>query len=78
MNRLYHNVDFEMPQSTKPGTPFRDPVMYSVRNLTIRNGTMERKTSAYTRRNRPEAGFVEAFVSEMLDKIPEQQLTSFA
>ena len=82
MVRLYYSVDFEVPQSIssrKSGmSAFRSPVTQSVRELKIRNGMGDRRNSIYSRRRKSDAGSVDAYVAEILNKVPANRLTRFA
>jgi hypothetical protein len=82
MARLYHAVEFEFPQPTtsrRSGMAlYRAPVTQSARDLTIRNGTANGRTSMYTRRSKPDAGSLDAHLQEILENIPANQLKSFA
>ncbi|OAP64381.1 hypothetical protein AYL99_00353 [Fonsecaea erecta] len=79
MTRLYHNVDFHLPQTPLPGTAlFREPVVQSVRELTIRNGRKERRNSVNKRRRISDVASVEGYVNRLLEKIPPSRVKSFA
>ncbi|OQV00053.1 hypothetical protein CLAIMM_05603 isoform 2 [Cladophialophora immunda] len=79
MTRLYHTVDFDLPQIPMPGTAaFREPLVQSVRELTIRNGRTQRRNSVYKRRRISDASSVESLVNSLLEKVPSGRMTSFA
>jgi hypothetical protein len=82
MRRLYYDVDVEVPSRSarKAGSPaLRAPVTQSMRHLTVRNGMIGRKRSnTYARRRKSDAGTVDDFVHDILDKVPANQLNSFA
>ena len=75
MSRLYHNLDFTLSQSRNP--TFREPVMQSVRELTIRNGRTQNRDSTYQHRRISDTSSVGGSVNGLLAKIPENRLTSF-
>jgi len=82
MARLYHSVDLDLPLgmvSKEPGTSIlRGPVTQSIRELTVRNGPLNRRRSVYSRRRKSDAGSIEVHVNGILDKIPMKRLKSFA
>lgn len=82
MRRLYYNVDVEIPSRSAriAGSPaLRAPVTQSMRDLTVRNGMVGRKRSnTYTRRRKSDTGNVNDFVHDILDRVPTNQLNSFA
>ncbi|EXJ66315.1 uncharacterized protein A1O5_10467 [Cladophialophora psammophila CBS 110553] len=79
MARLYHTVDFHLPQSPMHGTTaFREPLIQSVRELTIRNGRTQRRNSVYKRRRISDVASIEGHVNSLVEKVPTGQMTSFA
>ncbi|KAH0837533.1 hypothetical protein AYO21_05021 [Fonsecaea monophora] len=79
IHRLYYNVDFHLPQFPLPGAvAFRDALVQSVRELTIRNGRTQRRNSVFKRRRISDAGSVEGHVNSLLEYVPSSRMTSFA
>lgn len=82
MRRLYYKVDVEIAartMTTAGSSALRAPMTESMRDLTLRNGAMNRKrSSSYTRRRKSDAGATNSFVHDVLDRVPSNQLTSFA
>lgn len=84
LRRLYCNVDVEMPHSKTmswnmgPLPHFRRHVIASMQELTIRNGYMDPRDPVYSRRTRSDRGSVDAYVKDMVNGIPDNQLKSFS
>jgi hypothetical protein len=80
--RLYTKVDVELPQNrdmawtTGGYLMFRPHVVQSIRELSLRNGLMDFKNTAYNRRERSDAGSVDGYVRQVLEHIPQDQLMS--
>ena len=56
---------------------FRPHVIQSLRELGVRNGHPDSKSSSYNRGRRKEAGTVDGYVREVLKQVPQGQLASF-
>lgn len=84
LRRLYQNVNVEMPQSRTmswnmgPLPHFRRHVIASMQDLTIRNGYMDPRDPVYSRRRRSDRGSIDAYVKDLVNGIPDNQLKSFS
>jgi hypothetical protein len=84
LQQLYRTVDVEMPQSRTmswnmgPLPHFRKHVIASMQELTIRNGYMDPRDPVYSRRRRSDRGSIDAYVKDLVNGIPENQLTCFS
>ena len=81
--KLYAKVDVEIPQDIsaywKTGSYplFRPHVIEAVKELSVRNGPVNFRSSGYNRR-RLDAGCVDCQIRDIVDKVPEGQLSSLS
>lgn len=81
--RLYARVDVEVPQdrdsawTTGGYLMFRPHVVQSMRELTVRNGVIDVRNSVHSRRRSCNAGSVDEYLRQLLESVPESQLTLF-
>lgn len=83
MSKLYTDVQVDIPQSKttswNTGFPiFRSDVIRSMRTLSIRNACMDFRDPVYNRGQRSDAGSVDGYISDILIRIPQNQLSSFS
>jgi hypothetical protein len=84
MSKLYTDVQVDIPQSktmswNTGGLPiFRSDVIRSMRTLLIRNACMDFRDSIYNRGQRSNADSVDGYISDILIRIPQNQLSSFS
>lgn len=84
LSKLYADVQVDVPQSKSMGwntgglPVFRSEVIRSIQTLSIRNGCMDLRDPVYNRRRRSDAGSVEGYISDILARIPPNQLSSFS
>jgi hypothetical protein len=84
MAKLYTDVQVDIPQSktmswNTGGLPiFRSDVIRSMRTLSIRNACMDFRDPIYNRGQRSNAGSVDGYISDILIRIPQNQLSSFS
>lgn len=84
MSKLYSDVQIDVPQSKNMswntgGLPiFRPEVIRSMRTLSIRNGCMDFRDPVYNRKTRSQTGSVDAYICDILARIPNNQLSSLS
>ena len=84
MSKLYTEVQVDVPQSKNMswntgGLPiFRSEVIRWIQTLAIRNGCMDFRDPVYNRRTRSETNSVDAYICDILARIPNNQLWSFS
>jgi hypothetical protein len=84
MARLYTDVQVDIPQSkamswNTGGLPiFRSDVIRFMRTLSIRNACVDFRDPVYNRRRRSDASSVDGYISDILIRIPQNQLSSFS
>jgi hypothetical protein len=84
MFKLYTNVQVEIPQTKAKtwnvgGLPlFRPDVVRSMHRFTVRNGYMDTRDPIYYKSTRSESGSVDVYISDILARIPANQLESFS
>jgi hypothetical protein len=84
MNALYKDIDISVPQNKSMGWNvgalpiFRTGVIRSIKRLTIRNGYMDRRDPIYHRKGLFDDGSLEAYVEDITNRTPLNQLQAFS
>jgi hypothetical protein len=84
MTSLYARVDLEIPQDqsllwTAAGHPLLRPhVIEVVREICVRNGPMDFKNPIYNHRRSADTGSVDFYVRDAVNRMPANNLSSFA
>ena len=84
LRRLYARVDLEIPkESSSPWDKgnlgyVRPHVLRVLRELSIRNGTVDNRDPSHNRKHRLEESRTDAFDLSIVDQVPMNQLRAFS